>query len=134
MSRFLCLIYHNEKERDAIPDDEWQELLRESIATGDDLLARGISLATAALQPVRTAATLHRKRGALSFTDGPFAETKEQLAGFVLIEAPDMDSAKEVARSLPPARLGSVEVRPVWERQDLATRRLPNQEARAVAR
>jgi hypothetical protein len=74
---------------------------------------------------VRTAATYHKKRGALSFTDGPFAETKEQLAGFVLIEAADMEAAKEIARTLPPASLGSVEVRPVWERDDLTARRLP---------
>ncbi|HEY9014998.1 MAG TPA: YciI family protein [Gemmatimonadales bacterium] len=125
MSRFLCLIYLDEKERDSMPEEEWQELMQEAITTNDDLLARGVSLGAAALQPVRTAVTLHRKRGEKSFTDGPFAETKEQLAGYILVEAPDMEAAKAIARSLPPGRLGTVEVRPVWERADLATRRLP---------
>jgi hypothetical protein len=107
--------------------------MQEAIAANDDLIARGVSYGGSALQPVRTAATFHRKRGDLSFTDGPYVETKEQLGGYVLIEAPDMEIAKEIARSLPPARLGSVEVRPVWEREDLVARRVTMDESLTAA-
>jgi hypothetical protein len=67
---------------------------------------------------VLTAVTLRRKRGELSFT-GSFAETKEQLAGFIMIEPPDLEAAKEIARVLPPACLAPIEIRPVWELEDL---------------
>jgi hypothetical protein len=122
--KFLCLIYLDEDERDAIPADEWETLMRESVAISDELRNRGVSSGGNALQPVRTAVTLRRKRGERSWTDGPFAETKEQLAGYILIEAPDLEAAQEIALSLPPGRYGSVEIRPVWEREDLAARRV----------
>ena len=122
--KFLCLIYMNEEERDAIPADEWEPLMQEGFDHGDELRKRGVFLGGNALQPVRTGVTLRRKRGERSFTDGPFAETKEQLAGYVLIEAPDLESAKQIALSLPPGRVGSVEVRPVWDREDLVARRV----------
>ena len=123
--KFLCLIYMNEDERDAIPDEQWQPLMYEGFAWGDEFQARGVFLGGNALQPVRTGVTLRRKRGERSFTDGPFAETKEQLAGYVLIEAPDLEAAKEIARVLPPACLGPIEIRPVWEREDMLARRVP---------
>ena len=123
--KFLCLIYMNEAERDAIPDEQWEPLMQEGFDVGDELRATGVFLGGNALQPVRTGVTLRRRRGERSFTDGPFAETKEQLAGYVLIEAPDLEAAKEIALTLPPGRVGSVEVRPVWEREDLVARRIP---------
>jgi hypothetical protein len=123
--KFLCLIYMNEAERDAIPAEQWEPLMREGFDYGDELRARGAFIDGAPLQPVRTAVTLRRKRGERGFTDGPFAETKEQLAGYVLIEAPDLEAAKEIALELPPGRVGSVEVRPLWEREDLVARRVP---------
>jgi hypothetical protein len=126
--KYLCLIYYNEAERDAIPADEWQSLMQEGFAHGDELRDRGVFLGGNALQPVRTAVTIRRKRGERSFTDGPFAETKEQLAGYILIDAPDLETAKEIAMDLPPGRAGTVEVRPVWEREDLAARRVPAEE------
>src|SRR5918999_1369239 len=122
--KFLCLIYSDENERDAMPHAQYEACIQESIATAEELRPGGVYLGGEALQPVRTAVTLRRKRGELSFTDGPFAETKEQLAGFILIEAPDLEAAKEIARALPPGRIGSVEVRPVWEREDLMARRV----------
>ena len=122
--KFLCLIYFDEAERDAIPDEQWQPLMQEGFDYGDELRERGAFLGGNALQPVRTGVTLRRKRGERSFTDGPFAETKEQLAGYVLIEAPDLEAAKEIALELPPGRVGTVEVRPVWERDDLVARRV----------
>jgi hypothetical protein len=122
--KFLCLIYFDEDERDAIPQDQWEALMHDAYIHRDQLQARGVFLAGNALQPVRTAVTLRRKRGERSWTDGPFAETKEALAGYILIEAPDLEAAKEIALSLPPGRIGTVEVRPVWEREDLVTRRV----------
>jgi hypothetical protein len=99
--------------------------MREGFDHGDELRDRGVFLGGNALQPVRTAVTIRRKRGERSFTDGPFAETKEQLAGYILIEAPDLEAAKEIALGLPPGRVGTVEVRPVWDREDLVGRRVP---------
>jgi hypothetical protein len=122
--KFLCLIYFNEDERDAIPPEQWDALMQDAYVNRDELEGSGAFLGGNALQPVRTAVTLRRKRGERSFTDGPFAETKEALAGYILIEAPDLDAAKEIALTLPPGRIGSVEVRPVWEREDLMARRV----------
>jgi hypothetical protein len=122
--KFLCLIYMDEAERDAIPEDQWEPLMQEGFDVADELREGGVFLGGNALQPVRTAVTLRRKRGERGFTDGPFAETKEQLAGYVLIEAPDLEAAKAIALELPPGRIGSVEVRPIWEREDLVDRRV----------
>jgi hypothetical protein len=122
--KFLCLIYMNEEERDAMPPEQWEPLMQEGFAWGDEFRDRGVFLGGNALQPVRTAVTVRRKRGERSWTDGPFAETKEQLAGYTLIEAPDLEAAKEIAMTLPPGRIGSVEVRPVWEREELVARRV----------
>ena len=122
--KFLCLIYMNEDERDAIPAEQWEPLMEEGFAWGEEFRGSGVFLGGNALQPVRTGVTLRRKRGERSFTDGPFAETKEQLAGYTLIEAPDLEAAKKIALTLPPGRVGSVEVRPVWEREDLVARRV----------
>ena len=132
--KFLCLIYMNEDERDAIPAEQWEPLMQEGFDVADELQASGVFLGGNALQPVRTGVTLRRKRGERSYTDGPFAETKEQLAGYVLIEAPDLEAAKEIALTLPPGRVGSVEVRPVWERNDLVARRVTVEERTAVRR
>jgi hypothetical protein len=122
--KFLCLIYFDEDERDAIPAEQWDTLMRDAYVNRDELEASGAFLGGNALQPVRTAVTLRRKRGERSWTDGPFAETKEALAGYVLIEAPDLDAAKKIALTLPPGRIGTVELRPVWEREDLVARRV----------
>jgi hypothetical protein len=122
--KFLCLIYFDEDERDAVPQDQWDALMDDAYLNRDELEASGAFLGGNALQPARTAVTLRRKRGQRTITDGPFAETKEQLAGYVLIEAPDLDAAREIALALPPGRIGSVEIRPVWERDDLRARRV----------
>jgi hypothetical protein len=122
--KFLCLIYFDEDERDAVPQDQWDALMEDAYLNRDELEASGAFLGGNALQPARTAVTLRRKRGQRTVTDGPFAETKEQLAGYVLIEAPDLDAAREIALALPPGRIGSVEIRPVWERDDLRARRV----------
>ncbi len=104
--KYVCLVYLEEQKLHAIPD-------RECFACGDGLRKNGTLVAAEALQPVETATTVRVRNGRLSVTDGPFAETKEQLAGFYLIEARDLNEAIQVAGKIPPAREGSIEVRPV---------------------
>jgi hypothetical protein len=104
--KYLCLVYMQEKDLTAVPDDD-------CMAFGETLRASGRYLAAEALQPVETATTVRVRDGKVSVTDGPFAETKEQLAGFYLIDAKDLDEALQVAARIPPARAGTIEVRPV---------------------
>jgi len=104
--KYLCLVYLEEAKVRAIPD-------RECAACGDGLRSSGVLVAAEALQPVSTATTVRLRNGRLSVTDGPFAETKEQLAGFYLIEARDLNEAIQTAAKIPPAREGSIEVRPI---------------------
>jgi hypothetical protein len=106
--KYLCLVYLEQEKLRAVPDHE-------CIACGDGFRSSGRLLAAEALEPVATAATVRVRNGELSVTDGPFAETKEQLAGFYLIEARDLNEAIQAASKIPPAREGSVEVRPVRE-------------------
>jgi hypothetical protein len=104
--KYLCLVYVEESKLDAVPD-------RECLEYDAALRASGRCLASEALQPVDTATTVRVRNGKVSITDGPFAETKEQLAGFYLVEAKDLDEAIQLAARIPPAREGSVEVRPI---------------------
>jgi hypothetical protein len=104
--KYLCLVYLEADNLHAVPD-------RECMACGDGLRERGVLVAAEALQPIETATTVRVRNGRVSITDGPFAETKEQLAGFYLIEATDLNEAIAVASKIPPARAGSIEVRPV---------------------
>jgi hypothetical protein len=104
--KYLCLVYIDEKRLDAVPDEE-------CLAYDAALRRSGHCIASEALQPVATATTVRVRNGKVSITDGPFAETKEQLAGFYLIEAQDLNEALQLAARIPPAREGSVEVRPI---------------------
>jgi len=106
--KFLCLVYLEEQKLRAVPDSE-------CVACGEGFRKSGLLLAAEALQPVETAATLRVRNGRVLITDGPFAETKEHLAGFYLIEARDLTEAIQVASKIPPAREGNIEVRPVRE-------------------
>lgn len=106
--RYLCLVYSEEGKLETISDGE-------CLAFSEDLREGGHCLAAEALQSVRTATTVRVRNGRLSLTDGPFAETTEQLAGFYLIEARDLNEAIQWAAKIPPARVGSIEVRPVRE-------------------
>jgi hypothetical protein len=106
--KYLCLVYLEEAKLRAVADDE-------CFACGQGLRERGLLLAAEPLYPVHTAATVRVRNGTISVTDGPFAETKEQLAGFYLIDARDLNEAIQVAAKIPPAREGSIEVRPVRE-------------------
>lgn len=113
--RFLCLAYEEEKTLDDLTQSEWDALRSETLAYVEVLRKSGQLVFTNALQSARTAATVRVRSGQLSVLDGPYAETKEQLGGFFLIEARDRAEAVEVASRWPSARLGSIEVRPVEE-------------------
>ena len=104
--KYLCLVYLEDEKLRAVPD-------RECFNCGDELKKEGLLLSAEPLFPVETAKTLRIRNGRVAFTDGPFAETKEQLAGFYLIDAPSQDEALKIAARIPPAREGSIEVRPV---------------------
>ncbi len=113
--KYLCLICTEEKAWDALPVAEQERIIAEHLAFADDLRRRGQYLAGEALQPVATATTVRVQRGKLVTTDGPFAETKEQLGGFYLIEARDLNEAIQLASRIPTPGFGSVEVRPVLD-------------------
>ena len=106
--KYLCLVYLEESKLRTIPDSECK-------AYGEGLRSNGSWLAAEALQSVQTATTVRVRDNKVSITDGPFAETKEQLAGFYLVDANDLDEAIQLASKIPPARVGSIEVRPVRE-------------------
>jgi hypothetical protein len=106
--KYLCLVYLDEKKLEEVHDSECK-------AFGDELRKSGRSIAAEALQSVQSATTVRVRNGKVSVTDGPFAETKEQLAGFYMIDAGDLNEAIQIASRIPPARVGSIEVRPVRE-------------------
>jgi hypothetical protein len=111
--KYLCLIYDNEERLRNRAKPEVDAFHKEYMEFTDDLRAGTHLVAGEALHPVSSAATVRIRNGKTSTTDGPFAETKEQLGGFYLIEAGDLDDAISVAARIPSARYGSVEVRPV---------------------
>lgn len=111
--RYLCLIYDEERTIAAMPKAEMDGFMGEYFAFTNAIKASGHYVAGEALQPVSTATTLRIRNGKTSTTDGPFAETKEQLGGFYMIEARDLNEALQIAGRIPSARYGSIEVRPV---------------------
>lgn len=116
--KYLCLVYLDERQLDGLPDED-------CVAYDTSIRDSGHCLASEALQAVQTATTVRVRDGKTLITDGPFAETKEQLSGFYLIEARDLDEAIAIAAKIPPARAGSIEVRPVRPiRESVAARGL----------
>jgi len=113
--KYLCLIYDDEKQFAGMAKAEAETMVKEYGAFTESVKTSGHYLASHRLQPVNTASTVRVRNGKISATDGPFAETKEQLAGFYLISARDLNEAIQIAAKIPSARLGSVEVRPIWE-------------------
>jgi hypothetical protein len=113
--KYACLIYEEGSLVDRLPEGELQELTTGALAYHDELRRRGQLAAAEALEPAYTATTIRLRSGQLSLTDGPFAETKEQLGGFLLIEATDLNEAIRIASKHPAARYDTVEVRPVRE-------------------
>ena len=112
---YLCLIYVEEKKVGTMTKAEREAITGEYFAFTEAIQKSGHFLGGEALEPVHAATTLRVRNGKLSTTDGPFAETKEQLGGFYLIQARDLNEAIQVASRIPSARLGSVEVRPIRE-------------------
>ena len=104
--KYLCLVYLDEKRLHELPDED-------CVAYDTAIRKSGHCIASEALQPVATATTVRVRNGKTSVTDGPFAETKECLAGFYMIEAKDLNEAIQVASRIPPAAVGSIEIRPI---------------------
>jgi|SRR3569832_928962 len=113
--KYLCLAYEEENKLNILSRSEWDLLRRETLAYVEELRNKGRMVSAEALQSSQTASTVRVRNGKVSITDGPFAETKEQLGGFFLIEARDLNEAIQVASQWPSARLGSIEVRPIEE-------------------
>jgi hypothetical protein len=113
--KYLCLIYDEEKKIAAMSKSESDAFMGEYFAFTEGIRKSGHYLGGEALQPVQTATTVRVRNGKVSTTDGPFAETKEQLGGFYFIDARDLNDAIQVASKIPSARLGSIEVRPIME-------------------
>jgi len=110
--QYLLLIYEEPPTRE-ISQDEWTAMMGEYNAFTAWLREQGQFLGGEALQPVSDATTVSVRDGRRIVTDGPFAETKEQLGGYYLIDAPDLDAAIEAAARIPGARFGKIEIRPI---------------------
>jgi hypothetical protein len=115
--QYMCLIYDDENTWDNLPEDERNAVFAEYGSFTESIKGSGNYVAGDALQPTSTATTVRIRDGKTTVTDGPFAETKEQLGGYYLVEAKDVDEALKIAERIPSARYGSIEVRPVvvWE-------------------
>lgn len=113
--KYLCMAYEEESRLNALSRPEWDALRSETLAYVDSLRESGRLVLTHALQSARTAATVQVRNARTAVTDGPFAETKEQLGGFFLVEAVDLNEAISIAARWPSARIGTIEVRPIEE-------------------
>lgn len=111
--QYLLLIYDNEKVWNDMPEAERGKLFGEYMQFTSDVKKSGHFVAGDALQPVHTATTVRVRDGKVTKTDGPFAETREQLGGYYLVEAKDLDEACAIAAKIPSSRIGSIEVRPI---------------------
>jgi hypothetical protein len=111
--KYLCLIYDDEKMWGTMPKDQMDAMLGEYGAFTESIKKSGQYIGGEPLQPTHTASTVRIRQGKVSATDGPFAETKEQLGGFYLIDAKDLNEAIQVASRIPSAKTGSIEVRPI---------------------
>jgi hypothetical protein len=111
---YLLLIYSNEAEDQAMPEADLKKLMNDFVEFTKSIVQSGQFKAGDRLKPVSTASTVRVRNGKIAITDGPFAETREQLGGYYLIEAKNLDEATAIAARIPGARYGSVEVRPIW--------------------
>ena len=113
--KYLCMIYADERSFGALPKDQMDSMIKEYMSFTEDIKKSGQYIGGNPLQPTQTATTVRVRQGKISTTDGPFAETKEQLGGYYLINAKDLNEAIQVASRIPGARYGSIEVRPILE-------------------
>ena len=113
--KYLCLVYFDGTVLEKMSEAEKIAFDNESLAYDEELQRSGHFIAAEALESVKSAVTVRMRNGKISTIDGPFTETKEQLGGFILIEAKDLNDAIQVAAKIPLARFGGIEVRPIWE-------------------
>ena len=113
--KYLCLIYHETDAMENLPPDSYDAVVRDTLEYREELKQRGHWIEASPVAPAESAVSVRVRRGEVSMTDGPFAETKEQLGGFYLIEARDLNEAIRLAAKMPPARLGCIEVRALKE-------------------
>ena len=113
--RYLCLVYFEPGKLAALSRSDDAKLTNESIAYDEELERGGTYITSQALKSVEEAMTVRVRNGAMSTTDGPFAETKEVLGGFIMIDGPDLSAALRIAAGIPLAKIGSIEVRPILE-------------------
>ena len=111
--KYLLLVFYDENVRNSLSEPESQALIKEAIEFDNGLRESGHLIAAHPLEGIHYATTLRMRSGKVTFTDGPFAETNEQIGGFLLIEARDLNEAIQIASRVPPARLGGIEVRPI---------------------
>ena len=128
--KYLCLIYVEEAKRDALPAAEYAALVNDSVEYIEELKRSQHYIAAEPLHSATTAVTVRVRNGTPAVTDGPYAETKEQLGGFFLVDARDLNEAILIASRIPPARIGTIEVRAVRDLQEyveIAKRRSTNE-------
>jgi hypothetical protein len=113
--RYLLMICRDENAVAALGPEEESAIVAEFAAFGEEMARRGVLLGGERLRPTTDATTVQVRDGEVLVADGPFAETKEQVGGFCLVECEDLDEAIEVASKIPAARMGTIEVRPIWE-------------------
>jgi hypothetical protein len=116
--QYLLLIYANESEYEKFGPSQKDTLLSEYAEFTRSVVQLGHLRAADRLRPVSTATSVRVRDGKTMITDGPFAETREQLGGYYLVEAKDLDEALEIAARIPSSRYGTIEVRPIWMRED----------------
>jgi hypothetical protein len=119
--KYILLVHHNEEVLASLSKTDLQQMREESVRLANDINVTGNYLDAAPLQPVSTAVSLRVREGKRLVTDGPFAETREQLGGYFFIDAGDLDQALDIAARIPGARIGTVEIRPVLEIEGLPT-------------
>ncbi|MBV8864891.1 MAG: YciI family protein [Acidobacteriaceae bacterium] len=113
--KYLCMVFIDERKLEALSESEAAALNEESLAYDEALRRNGNLIAAQALQAAQSAKTVRTRQGKVLVTDGPFAETREQVGGFILIEAEDLNEAVQLASKIPVMRLGDIEIRPVKE-------------------
>jgi hypothetical protein len=113
--KYLCIVHFDGTILDSMSPDEKSDLDRNSLGYDKDLMARGNYIHAEALQSPSSASLVKVRNGQMSVTDGPYSEAKEQMGGFILINASDMDEAAKIAAGIPLAKYGTIEVRPIYE-------------------
>lgn len=119
--KYMLLIYHAEKAWETLTEQQRQDIYSEYRRFSEEIVASGNYISGSELHPVATATSVRIRDGRQLATDGPFAETKEQLGGYYLVEAKDLDEAIALAARIPSARMGTIEVRPLAEGEAAAT-------------